>query len=54
MKSDTHINGETYTFISGVIPLTDCKIKARRPRSVQGKIYKGAPSPLISRIWKQI
>ena len=46
--------GETYTFISGVIPLTDCKIKARGPRSVQGKIYKGAPSPLITRIWKQI
>ena len=46
--------GETYTFISGVIPLTDCKIKARGPRSVQGKVYKGAPSPLIMRIWKQI
>lgn len=40
VKSDTHIYEDTYTFIFGVIPLTDYKFKARRPRPFQGTFYK--------------
>ena len=38
--------GETYTFISGVIPLTDCKIKAREDRGLSKAKFTKVLLPL--------